>query len=143
MKKIIVMATSLLIVNIATAQHVKEAEVPTKVKESFAKKYPTSKVEFWEKEGEDYEAEFDLNKIESSAVFTANGTFKELEQEIKITELPKSATGYCSKNYVDHKIAEAAKITLANGTIKFEVELKKGKEHFDVLFDENGIFLSK
>lgn len=148
-----VLASSLLVINTATAQHLKEIEVPKNVKESFAKKYPASKVSVWEKEastssatGEiiyDYEAEFNLNKIESSAVFTANGTFKEIEQEIKITELPKSAIDYCVQHFAGHKITEAAKITLANGSTKFEAELKKGKEHFDALFDEKGNFLSK
>ena len=66
----------------ANAQQLKEAEVPANVKDGFAKKYPGSKVDEWEKEGADYEAEFHLNKVESSAVFDASGTFKELEQEI-------------------------------------------------------------
>ena len=56
MKKIILMAGSLFVINTATAQQLKEAEVPTNVKASFTKKYATSKVEAWEKEGEDYEA---------------------------------------------------------------------------------------
>ena len=65
---------------IANAQDMKEAEVPANVKKGFATKYPSSKVDQWEKEGAEYEAEFHLNKVESSAVFTADGTFKELEQ---------------------------------------------------------------
>ena len=82
MKQFILIASSLLVINFATAQHLKEAAVPVKVKESFAKKYATSNVKVWEKEGENYEAEFYLNKVESSAVFGADGIFKELEQEI-------------------------------------------------------------
>ena len=57
------------------AQHVKEAEVPAGVKDSFVKKYPGSKVKVWEKEGANFEAEFDLNMVASSAVFDANGAF--------------------------------------------------------------------
>ena len=143
MKQLILMAGSLLVMNTATAQHLKEAEVPTNVKASFAKKYATSKVEVWEKEGGDYEAEFHLNKVESSAVFSADGTFKELEQEIKITELPKIATDYCTQNFAGYKISEAAKITDANNKVMYEAEMTKGKEHFDVIFDDKGDFLKK
>lgn len=128
---------------IANAQHLKEAEVPANIKAAFSKKYAGAKVEKWEKEGADYEAEFHLNKVESSAVFTADGTFKELEQEIKESELPKAATDYCTKNYVGYKLEEAAKITEANGTVMFEAEMKKGKEHFDVMFDHKGNFHKK
>ena len=143
MKKIILMAGSLFVINTATAQHLKEAEVPTNVKASFAKKYATSKVEVWEKEDENYEAEFHLNKVESSAVFSADGTFKELEQEIKITELPKTVTDYCTKIFAGYKISETAKITDGNGKVMYEAEMTKGKEHFDAIFDSKGSFVRK
>lgn len=143
MKQLILMAGSLLVISTAKAQHLKEAEVPANVKASFAKKYANSKVDVWEKEGEDYEAEFHLNKVESSAVFSADGTFKELEQEIKIGELPKTVSDYCTKNYEGYKISEAAKITDSNGKLMYEAEMKKGKEHFDVIFDDKGGFLKK
>lgn len=129
--------------SIANAQHIKEAEVPVTVKQGFEKKYPGTKVEKWEKEGADFEAEFHLNKVESSAVFEANGTFKELEQEIKISELPKVATEYCTKNFKDHKLSEAEKITDAAGKVSYEAEMTKGKEHFDVIFDDKGNFVKK
>lgn len=126
---------------IANAQHVKETEVPVTIKDAFSKKYAGAKVEQWEKEGADYEAEFHLNKVESSAIYTADGTFKELEQEIKMTELPKSVTDYCTKSYAGAKMAEAAKITDAAGKVTFEAEMQKGKEHFDVIFDDKGNFV--
>ena len=143
MKQIILLASSLLIINGAKAQDLKESEVPEIIKQSFIKKYPNTKVDGWEKEGTDYEAEFHLNKVESSASFDANGRFKELEQEIKITELPKAASEYCAKTYIGYKIGEASKITDVNGKIMFEAELQKGKEHFDVMFDDKGNFIKK
>ncbi len=127
----------------ANAQHVKETEVPASVKDSFVKKYQGSKVKVWEKEGADFEAEFDLNKIVSSAVFEANGTFKELEQEIKTAELPKAAADYCAKTFVGYKLSEAAKITDGAGKVMFEAEMTKGKEHFDAIFDDKGNFVKK
>lgn len=143
MKTSLVTLTFCLTLAYANAQQVKEAEVPAIVKESFAKKYLSAKVDKWEKEGEDYEVEFYLNKIESSALFDAKGLFKELEQEIKITELPKPIIDYCTKNYVDYKLSEASKITLADDKIMFEAEMKKGKDHFDIIFDSKGNFIKK
>lgn len=143
MKAILIMAASVLTFSCANAQKMNEADVPASVKSGFSKKYPGAKVEKWEKEGVDYEAEFDLNKVESSAVFDANGTFKELEQEIKTSELPKAVTDYCTKTYAGYKLSEAAKITDANGKVMYEAEMSKGKEHFDALFDDKGNFVKK
>ncbi len=143
MKTIITTLALSLVVNLACAQKVKEAEVPAAVKEGFAKKYPGAKVEKWEKEGADYEAEFDLNKVESSAVLDASGNFKELEQEIKTSALPKTVGEYCTKNFAGWKLSEAAKITDAGGKVTYEAEMSKGKEHFDALFDDKGNFIKK
>ncbi len=142
MKKIVIIALCLGFTAVK-AQDVKEADVPAKVKEAFAKKYAGSKAKEWEKEGADYEVEFDLNKVESSAVFLVDGTFKELEQEIKLSELPKAASDYCTKNYAGYKLTEAEKITDASGKVMFEAEMEKGKEHFDVIFDDKGAFIKK
>lgn len=143
MKIVILLISTVLSIQASYAQKMKKSEVPAKVKETFAKKYPGIKSEKWEKENNSYEVEFDLNKIESSALFDSIGNFKELEQEIKISELPKSAISYCTKNLSEFKISEAAKITDAGGKISFEAEMKKGKEHYDVIFDEMGSFIKK
>lgn len=143
MKTIILSIAALLTINIASAQKVKEAEVPKAVVDAFQKKYPGVKANEWEKEGADYEVEFDLKKVESSALFDAKGGFKALEQEIKVAELPKGVAEYCAKNYPGHKISEASKITEANGKVSYEAELQKGKEEFDAIFDDKGNFLKK
>ena len=143
MKAILVIIALNLSIGSANAQHLKDADVPSSVKQGFEKKYPGVKVEKWEKEGVDYEAKFDLNKAESSAVFSANGTFKEFEQEIKISELLKPISDYCAKQFKDYKIDEAAKITDASGKLQYEAEMSKGKEHFDALFDAEGNFVKK
>lgn len=143
MKTILILTLSVFTFSCSNAQKMNDADVPAAVKNSFSKKFPGAKVEKWEKEGNDYEAEFDWNKTESSAVFDAAGTFKEIESEIKTSELPKNVTEYCQKNYAEYKISEAAKITDANGKVMYEAELSKGKEHFDVIFDQNGNFIKK
>ncbi len=143
MKKITLVFMASAFTSVMFAQEMKETEVPAAVKTSFSKKFPGVKVTEWEKEGENIEAKFTANKIESSAVFDSKGTFMEHEQEIESSALPKSVMEYCTKNYADHKLAESAKITDANGKVMYEAELKKGNEHFDVLFDNKGNFVKK
>jgi hypothetical protein len=143
MKKLILVASSLSLINVAKAQDLKENQVPDLVKQSFSKVYPNIKVDTWEKEAVNYEAEFHLNNVESSALFSEQGNFIELEQEIVLTDLPKAAVDYCHLNYKDYKLNEAAVITDVYKKATYEVRLKKGKEKFDLLFDEQGNFIKK
>ena len=63
----------------------------------------------------------------------------ETEIEIKVSQLPKNALQYLKDNYKNQKVKEAAKIVTEKGTVIYEAEIK-GK---DLLFDENGNFITK
>lgn len=133
----------------AYAQKVKEAEVPSEVKDAFKKAYPKGEVEKWEKEDGNYEAEFEIERIpmdksgkkeeiEMSAVYTPKGELIQTETEIKISELPKAISEYIEKN-VAKKIKEASKITDAKGVVNYEAEAGE----VDYIFDADGKFLKK
>lgn len=116
----------------ATAVHAQKlnvAKVPAPVIAAFTKLHAGTKVK-WEMEKQDYEAGFTLNGKETSEVYSAKGVLLETETAIKPTELPAAVLAKLK----GAKIAEAAKITKANGTIYYEAEVK-GK---DLLFDANG-----
>ncbi len=139
MKKVIVICTLCLGLSNAYAQKVKEANVPATVKEGFKRNFPTSQVEKWEKEGANFEAEFDVNKIETSALFDATGALLETEVEISVKDLPSTASDYLAKNVAGRKIKEAAKITDNKGTVTYEAEV----DETDYIFESNGNFIKK
>ncbi|MGZ3932663.1 MAG: PepSY-like domain-containing protein [Bacteroidia bacterium] len=144
MKTTLITMTALMIAWSASAQTVKETEVPKPVLTAFAEHFKGAKAEKWEKEKDgNYEAEFDWNKTETSATFSAAGQLVETETELKTSELPKTVSDYVSKNYTGYKLAEAAKITDAAGKVFYEAEVKKGKEEMDLIFDANGTFVRK
>lgn len=139
-----IVSALVLLTEFAEAQKLKEAEVPIAVKEGFKLAYPGIKAKEWEKEGDKYEAEFDLKKTETSAVFSTDGKLLETESEIALALLPKTVSEYVSKNYPGHKITEASKITeTGTGKVYYEAEITKGKDETDLVFDENGTFLQK
>jgi len=111
------------------AQKISAAKVPVEVKSAFAKLYPGVKAN-WEIEKQDYEAGFTLNGKATSVVYTAKGVLLETETAIKPNELPAVILAKLKGN----KIAEAAKITKADGSIRYEAEVN-GK---DLLFDLSG-----
>jgi hypothetical protein len=139
MKRILILTALAISVGLtASAQKLKEAEVPNSVKVTFAKLHPgiTPK---WEKEGASYEANFKKDGKAMSVVIQPNGTMTESEVSIKTEELPGSVLTYLKANYKDKKIKEAAKITKADGTINYEAEVE-GK---DVIFDKDGKFIKE
>ncbi|MEO6189798.1 MAG: PepSY-like domain-containing protein, partial [Saprospiraceae bacterium] len=137
MKMIMLVCVLISLGNIAQAQKCKAKDVPAAVKSKFAILYPGIKVEKWEKEEDNYEAEFDKNKKEMTTTFTSTGDFIEAETSIKVAELPRSIKDYVVKNYPRKKIHEASRIVDATGIVTFEAEVKK----IELFFDSNGSFI--
>lgn len=133
MKKLILGITVSICSLACTAQKLKENEVPQAVKDAFRNTHKDIKKVEWEKEGANYEAEYEVDEKETSVVMDAKGTLLETEVEIKTAELPAAIVDYVSKNYKGSKIKEAAKITNSKGIISYEAEVN-GK---DLIFDSN------
>ncbi|HEX5154754.1 MAG TPA: PepSY-like domain-containing protein [Parafilimonas sp.] len=112
--------------------------IPQAVQESFNKKFANTTVKKWDKEDGGYEANFSKDGKSMSATFDANGTWKETETDIKITELPTSISEYIKANYKNAGIKEAAVIETTKGKM-YEAEVKDK----DLLFDMNGKFLKE
>ena len=125
------------------AQKPKE-EAPAAAKAAFAAKYPTAQKVKWsvEKPGE-FEAEFKLNKVETSALFDAAGKFIESETEIEEAELPQAVKATIAKDFAGYKLDEIEKATDAKGISTYEMEAVKGKDKLEISFDANGKLLSK
>lgn len=133
MKTRILLAIFLLLGITAFAQ---KQEVPAAVKNKFATLYPDVKSAEWEKEGANYEAEFKVDKMETTVVFDAAGNLLATETEIPVDALPQGAKDFLAKTAPGKKITEAVKIVAANGTVSYEAEA----DDKDFLFDANGNF---
>lgn len=139
MKKIALMIVAAMITSLTLAQKLQKKDVPASVKTTFQKNYPQAKVEKWEKEGVNFEAEFEFNKSEQSVLFDAQGGIIETEIEIEISELPNGIVYYVKANYQGQSVKEAAKISDTKGTLTYEAEIKG----MDLLFDSNGLFIKE
>jgi len=139
MKKLALMTVAAMITSLTFAQKMQEKDVPAPVKNAFQKQYPTASDVKWDKEGEKFEASFDLNKTDNSVLFDAQGNILETEVEIELNQLPKGVLEYVKANYKGQKVKEAAKITDAKGKVTYEAEIKG----MDLLFDANGKFIKE
>ncbi len=143
MKKFITLLVCLVFVASSFAQKPKE-ETPAAAKAAFAAKYPTAEKVKWgvEKPGE-FEVEFTLNKIATSALYDAAGKLLETEGEMKESQLPQAVKATISKDFAGYKLDEIEISTDAKGSVTYEMEAVKGKNKLEISFDENGKLLSK
>jgi hypothetical protein len=143
MKQLLTVLVCLIFVVCTYAQKTKE-ETPVAAKSAFAAKFPGAQKVKWsvEKPGE-FEVDFILNKVESSALFDATGKFLESEAEIKEADLPPAVKATLTKDFAGYKLDEITKATDAKGLVAFEMQIIKGKDKLAVEFDSNGKLLSK
>ena len=132
MKKSSLIIIGVFAVTSLFAQTKTNKSVPLIVQSAFAKQYPTVKNVNWDIEATNYEASFDLNGLDNSALFNVNGKILETETEIK--QLPKEILAALKAKYPNHKILETGKITNSKSVVTYEVEIK-GK---DLIFDSKG-----
>jgi hypothetical protein len=139
MKKITLGLLFIMATGFVMAQKIQSKDVPEAVKAAFQKEFPVAKNPKWDKEENNFEASFDNNKSDQSVVFDAEGNILEIEVEIKLSELPKGVIDYMKSTYPGKKIKEVAKITDAQKTVTYEVEVSG----MDVIFSEQGKFIKE
>lgn len=129
MKRLLILAVFALATLEVNAQKMTADKVPSAVKDNFAKQYPTVKGAKWDKENADYEASFKMDGKDISVVFDGKGIEKEVETDIKFSELPMPV----QMALKGKKVKEAAVIKKGGKTF-YEAEVG-GK---DLLFEGDG-----
>lgn len=146
MKPFIAFTLTTVISLAAFAQQKKELspqQVPAEVKTSFQKDFPTAELLNWEKEGGQYEATFNVNRVEMSASYSKSGYRKEVEKGIEESQLPASIFDYIKKNYPGYTLKNASQITTDKAVVTYEAEVTKDNKTAGLIFDANGKFKKK
>ncbi|GGG12294.1 PepSY-like domain-containing protein [Pontibacter amylolyticus] len=97
-------------------------DVPATVREALLSSFPEATGIDWEKKGEDYEADFDVDRVDHNAMLNASGTVLKHKYDIPETDLPEAIRATISQNYADHKIDDP-EVLVQNGDTLYQVEL--------------------
>jgi len=119
------------------AQNVASSAVPSAVASKFSTLYPNSKAEQWKNVKGNYETKFTQDKTKMCVVIDPSGNVVKTTTTIAVSELPKSVSGYVTKNYPKEKITEACKTIEADGKVKYEALVKDNH----LCFDTDGNFV--
>jgi hypothetical protein len=137
MKKYLLVIIVLPFITMACAKKMSSDSIPSIVANSMKSSFPNATTVDWDKEGTNYEAEFDINKIENEAQFDSAGKLLMHKEEIEITSLPGVITTAIAGKYKDHVIQDPEKVT-KDGQVFYQMELDgKGKD-LKIVLREDG-----
>ena len=119
--KILVCITALLfVVNVAVGQ---ESKVPAEVVEVFESTYGNAMDVDWDKKGDHYEVEFELDGYENEITYDQSGNIIKHMAEIAVTDLPAEVRNTLNAQYQDRQIDEVEKEE-QNGEVVYHIELE-------------------
>jgi len=98
---------------------------PKEVQNSFIAKFPTvSNVKWGKENNNEWEANFKLNGIKTSANFSGEGTWLETEIEIPVSQLPEKIVSAINKDYPGYDIIGASKIENTKNETIYEADIR-------------------
>ena len=139
-KSILVLALILLGGVIACSQ----TKAPEKAVAAFKAKFPAAKDVEWGKESAtEFEAEFELNGMDVSANFSADGEWLETETTITQSDLPAAVVATLDSQFGDGKVKKAETVEKTGESLVYEVKLEQDEIEVEVVLDAAGTVLKK
>ncbi|MDT7827512.1 PepSY-like domain-containing protein [Pricia sp. S334] len=143
MKNLSVALIALLGTAAVSAQDLNPADVPQDLRDTFEQAHPNASDVEWEREGDSYKVEFEVDYQDQEVWYSADGQTNKMEKDIKEDELPQAISSAISDKYADYKV-DSIEMTEENGKTTYEVELEKGwDDEINVVFDADGKVLNE
>lgn len=143
-KFLIHLALFCMTVSVAVAERFPTDSLPKAVLNVFKQTYPEATDIEWEKENQWFVVEFETGRgsLEHKVWYDSEGKQIRHEEEIPFSALPEAVVKRIKSDYPTYHLDDLKKLT--EGLVStYSVELKSGKEEWDLLLDSEGNFLSK
>jgi hypothetical protein len=114
---------------------------PDNIVSAFKKIHPNAAIEKWNDEPPIWEAKYKDGDEKGAVSFDKDAIVTETELVIEENQLPNhpAIPDYIAAHYTEEKIQRCEKVTKADGTITYEIQIT-GKE---IIFDKDGKYLNE
>src|SRR5690606_23705028 len=113
------------------------SDVPRPVMEAFNSTFSDAYDVEWEKKGKEYEADFEIQNIDYSARFTAQGKLVMQKNDILVLDIPDAVNTIIESEYEGYHIDDVEKIEM-DGEEYFQVELDGKMRDRKVVYTADG-----
>ncbi len=141
MKKVFLLCIIALGVLSVKGQDLLDSEVPETVKKVVNNKFPEVYDLEWEKSGENFEADFELNRYDNSVWINPAGEILQQKSEISKTDLPAAVIRAIELKYANYRIDDSDKIHSGEKTY-YKVDLENSNSELKVYFLGSGEIVS-
>ena len=140
--KNVLLITALIIAGITVkAQSIMKKEVPSSVSSAFDQKFPDMSTQDvnWDKEGENFQAEFEKEGKEYEVVFDNQGSWLSTAIEnINASELPESISKQLSTGEYSTWEIDDIMVKENPEEMIYQIEVEKGMKEHELYFDKSG-----
>jgi len=138
-REIVILIPLAFLIASCKGQNITKDKVPSLVSNTLKAKFPSTSDVDWEKHGNTYEAELDMNdSTELSVRIDESGKILMQKQDIASSELSINIATTIQNQYPGYTLDDIEKID-KDGTIYYQVELKaKGKKELNLVFSTDG-----
>ena len=128
-----------LIATSCSSQNISRDKVPSVVLNTFQAQHPNSTGVEWEKHGDIYEAEFDVNDtLEIVTRIDEAGKLMMEKQDITVSDLDPAVLTAIQSRYKEYRVDDVEKIQKGSN-IFYQVELKaQGKKELNIVLAADG-----
>lgn len=125
MKNLKIAALLLFATATISAQDLKLADVPSNLQSTFKSSYNNAKDIEWEKKGDHFKVEFEIDRMEHDIWYDGEGKILKSKIEISKSKLPSAVATAVKGKYADYKI-DSVEVFEQEGNKTYKVEIEKG-----------------
>lgn len=137
MKHLILICLAVVFFTTASAQDIRQSEVPSLVLNAFQSKFSNPTDIEWEKQGDLFKVEFEIGNKDHDLWLDQNGNIKKHKEEITRADLPEVIKQKLNSDFKSYRIDDVDKIE-TNGKIYFVVDLDSNAGDREVIFLADG-----
>jgi uncharacterized membrane protein YkoI len=121
----------------AQAQDVAAKDVPEAVKNALSQKYANATDLDWEKHGDNYEADFDVDRIDHAAMIDPSGKILMTRRDVMEKDLPQGLRTAIGQNYKGMRVDDVEQVE-KDGKTYYQLELDQKGQDKKVVLAQDG-----